>query len=113
VLSGAMLFTAAVFAVYPFVTTAWMMGLCAVLLGLALGSVQPMIMSTLHHITPHDRHGEAIALRSMTINFSSATMPLMFGVAGAALGAASLFWVMGAAVAAGSFQARRLPALKT
>ena len=113
VLSGAMLFTAAVFAVYPFVTSAWMMGLCAVLLGLALGSVQPMIMSTLHHITPHDRHGEAIALRSMTINFSSATMPLMFGVAGAALGAASLFWVMGAAVAAGSFQARRLPALKT
>ena len=113
VLSGAMLFTAAVFAVYPFVTSAWMMGLCAVLLGLALGSVQPMIMSTLHHITPHDRHGEAIALRSMTINFSSATMPLMFGVAGAALGAASLFWVMGVAVAAGSFQARRLPALKT
>ncbi len=113
VLSGAMLFTGGVFAVYPFVTTAWMMGLCAVLLGLALGSVQPMIMSTLHQITPHDRHGEAIALRSMTINFSSATMPLLFGVAGAALGAAALFWLMGAAVAAGSFQARRLPALKS
>jgi MFS family permease len=108
VLSGAMLFTAAVFAVYPLVHSAWLMGLCAVLLGLALGSVQPMIMSMLHQITPHDRHGEAIALRSMTINFSSATMPLMFGVAGAALGAASLFWVMGAAMAAGSFQARRL-----
>ena len=112
VLSGAMLFTAGVFAVYPLVTTAWTMGLCAVLLGLALGSVQPMIMTTLHQITPHDRHGEAIALRSMTINFSSATMPLIFGVAGAALGAASLFWVMGAAVAAGSFQARRLAALQ-
>ena len=61
-----------------------------------------MIMTTLHQITPHDRHGEAIALRSMTINLSSAVMPLVFGVAGAALGAASLFWVMGAAVAAGS-----------
>jgi len=113
VLSGAMLFTGAVFAVYPFVNTPWMMGLCAMLLGLALGSVQPMIMSTLHHITPQDRHGEAIALRSMTINFSSATMPLLFGVAGAALGAASLFWLMGAAVAAGSFQARRLVAVRT
>jgi hypothetical protein len=32
----------------------------------------------------------------------------MFGVAGAALGAASLFWVMGAAVGAGSLQARRI-----
>ena len=108
VLFGAMLFTAAVFAGYPFVRSAWMMAICAVLLGLALGSVQPMIMTTLHQLTPPDRHGEAIALRSMTINFSSATMPLLFGLAGAALGAATLFWVMGAAVAAGSLQALRL-----
>ncbi|CAN5707760.1 hypothetical protein BH11PSE8_BH11PSE8_03710 [soil metagenome] len=110
VLVGAMLCTALVFAVYPMVHSAWTMGLCAAFLGLALGSVQPMIMSTLHQITPHDRHGEAIALRSMTINFSSATMPLMFGLAGAALGAATLFWIMAAAVAAGSFPARRVGA---
>jgi predicted MFS family arabinose efflux permease len=116
VLVGAMLCTAAVFSVYPFVHSAWMMGVCAVLLGLALGSVQPMIMTTLHQLTPNDRHGEAIALRSMTINFSSAVMPLMFGFAGAALGAASLFWVMGAAVAAGSAFARHIgapPVLRT
>ena len=110
VLVAAMLATGLVFAAYPFVQSAWMMGVCAVLLGLALGSVQPMIMTTLHQITPHDQHGEAIALRSMTINFSSAVMPLMFGLAGAALGAASLFWVMGALVAAGSLQARRISA---
>jgi MFS family permease len=110
VLVGAMLCTGAVFAVYPLVRSAWAMALCAVLLGLALGSVQPMIMATLHQMTPHDRHGEAIALRSMTINFSSAVMPLAFGAAGAALGAASLFWVMGALVVAGSVQARRITA---
>ena len=110
VLVGAMLATGLVLAAYPFVQSAWMMGVCAVLLGLALGAVQPMIMTTLHQITPHDRHGEAIALRSMTINFSSAVMPLMFGLAGAALGAASLFWVMGALVAAGSLPARRIGA---
>ena len=110
VLVGAMLATGLVFAAYPFVQSVWMMGVCAALLGLALGSVQPMIMTTLHQITPHDRHGEAIALRSMTINFSSAVMPLLFGLAGAALGAAALFWVMGALVAAGSLQARRISA---
>jgi predicted MFS family arabinose efflux permease len=110
VLAGAMLCTGAVFAVYPFVHSAWLMAVCAVLLGLALGSVQPMIMTTLYQLTPNGRHGEAIALRSMTINFSSASMPLVFGVAGAAVGAASLFWVMGAAVAAGSLQARRIGA---
>ena len=110
VLVGAMLLTGAVFAVYPLVKTPWTMGVCAIVLGFALGSVQPMIMATLHQLTPHDRHGEAIALRSMTINFSSAVMPLAFGLAGAALGAASLFWVMGVLVAAGSIQARRIGA---
>ena len=84
------------------------MGACAVVLGLALGVVQPMIMSTLHQLTPAHRHGEAIALRSMAINFSSTVMPLGFGVLGSALGAGALFWLMGAAVGAGSLAARRL-----
>lgn len=110
VIAGAMLATGCIFAVYPLIASAWFMALCAVGLGMALGSVQPMVMSTLHHITPHERHGEAIALRSMVINFSSSLMPLLFGVVGAALGASALFWAMGAAVGAGSFQARRLDA---
>jgi MFS family permease len=106
VLAGAMLWTALVFVAYPLVNTAWLMMLCAVLLGVSLGSVQPMIMSALHQITPHDRHGEAIALRSIAINISSTTMPLMFGLAGAAIGAGTLFWIMAAALGAGSLQAR-------
>ena len=53
-----------------------------------------MIMSTLHHITPSDRHGEALTLRSMT-TFASTAMPLLFGAGGAAIGASALFWVMG------------------
>jgi hypothetical protein len=67
-----------------------------------------MIMTTLHQITPPERHGEAIALRSMAINLSSAVMPLAFGLAGATLGASALFWVMGSAVASGSVAARRV-----
>jgi MFS family permease len=110
VLAASMLWTACVFGVYPLARSAWLMGLCAVLLGLALGCVQPMIMSTLHHITPDERHGEAIALRSMTINLSSTLMPLLFGALGVALGAAWLFWMMSASVAAGSWPARRVGA---
>ena len=108
VLVGAMLSCGAVFAVYPLASTAWVMGACAIVLGLALGAVQPMIMTTLHQITPAARHGEAIALRSMAINLSSAVMPLAFGVAGATLGASMLFWMMGAAVASGSLAARHV-----
>jgi len=108
VLVAAMILTGAVFAIYPLVRSPWAMGVCAALLGFALGAVQPMIMATLHQITPHDRHGEAIALRSMTINCSSAVMPLLFGLGGAAIGAASRFWIMAAAVAGGSVAARRV-----
>ncbi|RZI95254.1 MAG: MFS transporter, partial [Variovorax sp.] len=63
--------TALVFAVYPFMTTALGMGACSVVLGFALGAVQPMVMSMLHQITPHARHGEALGLRVMTLNASS------------------------------------------
>lgn len=108
VLVGSMLWVAAVFAAYPLVHSAWAMALCALLLGLSLGAVQPMVMSTLHHLTPDARHGEAIALRSMVINASSTAMPLLFGLLGTAVGAATLFWVMGAASAAGGVVARRL-----
>ena len=110
VLRGAMLGTGVVFALYPLAKTPWLMGGCAVLLGLTLGSVQPMVMSMLHRLTPDGRYGEAIAMRSMVMNASSTAMPLLFGAAGTALGAAALFWLVGAAVASGSWVARRLPA---
>ena len=108
VLRAAMLMTAGVFAIYPFADTPWLMAGCATLLGLALGAVQPMIMSTLHQMTPPDRHGEAIAFRSMTINFSSSVMPLAFGLAGTALGPVAVFWLMGAAVGGGSWAVQGL-----
>ena len=109
VLTGAMLLVSAVFAVYPLASTVWAMAACASVLGFALGSAQPMIMTTLHQLTPKDRHGEAIALRSMAINASSAVMPLSFGAIGTALGASGLFWLMGGLVALGSWVARSLP----
>jgi MFS family permease len=111
VLRFAMVLTGVVFAAYPFAQTPWMMGICATLLGLTLGAVQPMIMSTLHHLTPAHRHGEAIAFRSMAINASSSVMPLAFGVAGSLLGPGVMFWLMGAAVGAGSWVARGLNAI--
>ncbi len=110
VLTCAMLITAALFAVYPFTQSAWAMGLCSVGLGLALGSVQPMIMSTLHQITPQAQHGQALGLRLMTINFSSVVMPVLFGTAGAVVGVSVVFWTVGTLVALGSRVAWRLRA---
>ena len=109
----AMLGTAAVFAVYPLAPTPLLMGLCAALLGLTLGCVQPMIMAMLHQLTPDQRHGEALAFRSMAINGSSTLMPLVFGAAGALAGAGLMFWMVGAAVGAGSWAARRMGVVRT
>jgi MFS family permease len=108
VLRTAMVGTSFIFALYPLAPNALLMGVCAALLGLTLGSVQPMVMSMLHHITPDHRHGEALALRSMAMNTSSTLMPLLFGATGALVGASLLFWVVGGAVAGGAWTARRL-----
>ncbi len=108
VLRAAMLGTALVFAAYPLALNAWLMGLCAALLGISLGSVQPMVLSMLHHLTPDKRHGEALALRSMIMNMASTAMPLLFGATGALAGASLLFWVVGAGVGGGSWLLRGL-----
>jgi MFS family permease len=108
VVRSAMVGCGLVFALYPLAPSPLWMGVCAVLLGLALGSVQPMVMSLLHDVTPGARHGEALALRSMVINASSTALPLLFGASGALVGAAALFWAAGGAVGAGSWLARRL-----
>ncbi|MGJ7602919.1 MFS transporter [Variovorax sp. LT1R20] len=94
--------TAAMFAVYPLLDSAWTMGICSVILGFALGAVQPMVMSMLHQITPHARHGEALGLRLMTINASSVAMPMLFGSLGALIGIAGVFWVVGGVLALGA-----------
>jgi MFS family permease len=108
IITSAMIATGLLFAVYPLLHAPLAMGLCSVLLGFALGSVQPMIMSTLHQVTPEQRHGQAVAIRVMAINFSSVSMPLLFGVAGAIIGVSGLFWITGAIVAGGSRLAFKL-----
>ncbi|WP_051392013.1 MFS transporter [Rhodoferax saidenbachensis] len=108
VITGAMVVTAVIFAIYPLMMSPWTMGLCSVLLGLSLGAVQPMILSTLHQITPHALHGQAIGLRMMTINLSSVLMPMLFGTAGLVLGVSVVFWTVGAMVGAGARMAWKL-----
>jgi MFS family permease len=61
-LTGAMVCASLIFAVYPLFDSALAMGICSVCLGVVLGVVQPMIMSTLHQITPDHRQGEALGL---------------------------------------------------
>lgn len=107
-LTGAMILAGVIFGIYPFFESPFAMGVCSVCLGVVLGVVQPMIMSTLHQITPAHRQGEALGLRIMAVNASSVVMPLLFGAAGAVAGVSAVFWVIGTGVASGSPMAWRL-----
>lgn len=109
VVAACMLGTMLIYALYPLARTPALMAGLAALLGITLGAAQPMIMSTLHRVTPDGRHGESLAFRSMAINASSALMPLAFGALGVVMGAGSLFWMVGAAVGCGAWVTRRLP----
>ena len=108
VVTWAMVMAALLFGIYPLMPTALALGVCSVLLGFALGSVQPMVMSMLHQLTPPQRHGEALGLRLMVINASSVAMPMLFGTAGLLIGVSGLFWIVGATVGLGSRVAWRL-----
>jgi MFS family permease len=110
VIAGAIGATALLFGAYPLMRDPVAMGFCSVLLGLVLGSVQPMVMSLLHQITPHDRHGQALGLRLMILNASSVAMPVLFGGLGAVVGVAGVFWVVGAGVGSAWRLAMRLQA---
>lgn len=101
VMTAAMFLSAALFAIYPLMPSALTMGICSVALGLVLGSVQPMVMSMLHQITPSHRQGEALGLRLMMINASSVCMPMIFGLMGAAAGVSVVFWTVSGIVGLG------------
>lgn len=108
VIAIAMAATACIFVAYPFMESALTMGICSMLLGFSLGSVQPMVMSMLHQITPQHRQGEALGLRLMVINASSVAMPMLFGAAGGVIGISALFWTVGAGVCCGVRPAWRM-----
>lgn len=105
------LFTAALaFVLMPLLDSLLPLLLCAFLLGLGLGAAQPNVMSLLHERTPQGRVGEALGLRTTIMNSSHVVLPLVFGAAGAVIGAAAVFWIMATMLAGGGYvSARRLP----
>ena len=98
-LTIAMMVTGAGFLVFPLVHTVPVLMLFSFILGAGFGGAQPMLMSLLYNHAPAGRGGEAVAVRTLLINFSQACMPLLFGALGAALGMAPVFWTMAVALA--------------
>ena len=105
-LTGALLIAGVSFFLLPFAVNVAAMMALMFLLGLGLGSPQPMVLSLLHESAPAGRGAEALGLRTTLINGSQTVIPLIFGGVGAALGMMPVFWTMSAALVLGSLYAR-------
>jgi MFS family permease len=107
-LQAAITLATVVLAVYHWLPGAAGMMLGSALLGLALGSVQPMILSTLHQAAPPDRQGQALALRMIFTNAATLAIPVSLGFLAAATTAAAPMWLMAAMLVAARRPASRL-----
>ncbi|HEU4352571.1 MAG TPA: MFS transporter [Burkholderiales bacterium] len=92
---------------FPFAQSASLLMLLSFVLGLGLGSAQPVIMSLLYAASPPGRQGEAVGLRTSLLNASHTLIPLASGAASAAIGMTPVFWALAAALLGGAWFARR------
>lgn len=99
--------SAAMYFLFPITSETALLMMLSFVLGLGLGSAQPMVMSLLHDSTPEGRVGEAVGLRSMLMNTSQTGLPLFFGILGSALGMTPVFWTLAALQIAGGEAIRR------
>ena len=107
VLTAALLVAGAAYLVFPFSTSVSGLLLLSFVLGLGLGSGQPMVMSLLHTHAPPGRMGEAAGVRMSLVQSMAVAVPLVFGALGASIGIAPVFWSVGACLVTGGFLARR------
>jgi predicted MFS family arabinose efflux permease len=110
---GKALRTAMVVAMLTFMAYAWLPGTAGLMagsavLGIALGSVQPMILAMLHHVTPPERHGQALGLRMLTVNGATVAMPAGFGLLAAATALVAPMWLMASLLLIAQAPARKL-----
>jgi MFS family permease len=108
VLTFTLFMAALAFALMPWFGSFLPLAGCAFLLGLGLGAAQPNVMSLLHERSPAGRVGEALGLRTTLMNSSHVLLPLVFGAAGAVLGARVVFLLMAVVLFGAGFTTRRL-----
>jgi MFS family permease len=92
---------------FPFATTVPPLLVLSFVLGLGLGSAQPVIMSLLYEASPPGRQGEAVGLRTSMLNGSHTLIPLASGAGSATVGMTPVFWVLAACLLCGAWFARQ------
>jgi MFS family permease len=98
---------------FPLAQSVPLLLLLSFVLGLGLGSAQPVIMSLLYTASPPGRQGETVGLRTSLLNGSHTLIPLASGAASSAVGMTPVFWVLAACLLGGAWFARRQVQVKS
>ncbi len=106
VLSTAFFVGAAAFALLPFFTTAWMLGILAFSFGFGMSVGQPITLSLSYSNAKDGRSGELMGLRQTVNHATRIVVPVIFGGL-AGFGALAVFWASAAMLVSGGFIARR------
>lgn len=109
ILTYAIFVAACAFALMPFFQSAFALAACGFLLGLGVGTGQPMSMSLIYAQAPPGRASEAAGMRVMVNNVTHLLIPLLFGSVGTAFGYMPVFLSNSALLTAGGFLMRRAP----
>jgi len=107
VVASALLIAGFAYTLFPFVVQVPLLMALSFLLGIGLGSAQPMIMALLYAVSPPGRQGEVVGVRSTVLGMSTTITPLAYGAAGSAFGVAPVLWVMAVLLLSAGWMAGR------
>jgi predicted MFS family arabinose efflux permease len=113
ILTYAIFVAAFAFLLFPFFKNAYALAAVAFLLGLGVGTGQPMSMSLIYALSPPGRASEAAGLRVTVNNVAHLVIPLLFGSLGTAFGYVPVFVSNSAMLVAGGFMMRKAGLSKT
>jgi len=106
VLSTAFFVGTITFALMPFFSDAWMLGLLAFIFGFGMSVGQPITLSLSFSNAKDGRSGELMGLRQSVNHATRIAVPVVFGGM-AGLGAFAVFWASAALLVSGGLIARR------
>lgn len=102
-LAGALALSAGAFMTFPLTASALLLAAAAFVLGLGLGCGQPLSMILAFNAGPPGRSAEAISMRLAVSYGAHVFVPPAFGVIGAAMGVAPIFWTCAIIMGGGSW----------
>ncbi len=111
VLTGSLFIASAAYALMPFLSALPVLVLLSFMLGLGLGSAQPLTIMLTYDHAPKGRSGEALGMRVSVNKLTQIAVPLLFGGIGSAFGVPPVFWANAAfLLVGGAISARELRA---